>query len=502
MILRQTRPGSHVTSRKAFKFAVLLIVMNKASQFFIPGIFLFLLVLLFWGPGCGQPIPPTGGPRDSLPPALASAEPADSALNFRGNRITLEFNEYITLDNPFEKLVFTPLPAKMPVAEGKLKTVTIKLKDSLEPNTTYSIDFGDAIRDINEGNILRHFRYTFSTGAFIDSGTLAGRVFIAETGQPDSTLIVLLHRNLEDSAVETERPRYYSKIDRDGNFQFRYLSAGTYNVYALKDADGGKKFDQKSELFAFLDQPVNITDGKPVILYAFAETPDEPIRAPGGPQRTTATPRNKDDKRLRFSTNLEIGKLDILGDLILTFENKLSSFDTALFRFTDENFNSLPAWSLIPDSTRTKLILKHTWSEGKKYNIILEKDFAKDSAGNAIMRTDTLSVQAKTSADYGSLRIRISNLDTAQHPVLLIYRESRVELVQPLKTSAYQYKLFRPGEYDIRILYDRNGNGTWDTGNFHKKLQPEIVIARKQKLTIRANWDNELEINIQQLDTP
>ncbi len=162
---------------------------------------------------CGQPIPPTGGPKDSLPPLLVAAQPADSTVNFKGNRIVLQFNEYISLENPFEKLSFSPVPNIAPVAEGRLKTVTIKFKDTLEPNTTYSIDFGDAIQDINEKNTLRDYRYVFSTGPKIDSGLIRGKVFIAENGKTDSTLIVVLHRSKDDSAVAKERPRYATRVE-------------------------------------------------------------------------------------------------------------------------------------------------------------------------------------------------------------------------------------------------------------------------------------------------
>ena len=122
------------------------------------------VILAITGSGCGQPIPPTGGPRDTLPPLITSAEPADSSLNFKGNKITINFNEYITLDNPFEKITYSPLPKINPLVEGKLKTVTIKIKDTLEPNTTYSIDFGESITDINENNKLSRLQVCFFYG--------------------------------------------------------------------------------------------------------------------------------------------------------------------------------------------------------------------------------------------------------------------------------------------------------------------------------------------------
>jgi hypothetical protein len=196
---------------------------------------------------------------------------------------------------------------------------------------------------------------------------------------------------------------------------------------------------------------------------------------------------------------LDANKLDILGDLVFTFENKLASYDTAKFFFADEQFNPIRNYSLLPDSTGRKLAVKHNWTEGRKYNFIIQREFAKDTAGNFVSRTDTLSIQAKEQSDYGSLNIRIRNLDSSANPILLFYRDEKAELSLPLRLDRYTIRLFRPGEYEVRVLYDRNGNGRWDTGNYWEKRQPERVVARKQKMSIRQNWDNELEINLQEL---
>jgi len=172
---------------------------------------------------CGQQVPPTGGLRDSIPPKLVTALPEYGAKNFKGNKITLVFDEYITLENPYEKLTYSPIPKSNPNAEGKLKTITIKLKDTLEENTTYRIDFGEAIKDINENNILKDFSYSFSTGPYLDSAFFTGKVIIAATGKVDSTLIAVLHRSMDDSAVAKEKPRYYTRLKGDGSFLFSNL---------------------------------------------------------------------------------------------------------------------------------------------------------------------------------------------------------------------------------------------------------------------------------------
>ena len=184
---------------------------------------LSIIVISFLAVSCGQQIPPTGGPRDTLPPKLMSALPDYKSTNFKSDKIILTFDEYVSLDNPFEKVTFSPIPKYNPIVESKLKTVTIKIKDTLEENTTFFIDFGGAVRDINENNILKNLSYTFSTGNYIDSAILGGKVYIAEKGITDSTLIVVLHRNMDDSAIAKEKPRYITKLKGDGSFLFSNL---------------------------------------------------------------------------------------------------------------------------------------------------------------------------------------------------------------------------------------------------------------------------------------
>lgn len=450
--------------------------------------------------GCGQQVAPTGGPRDSIPPKLVSSLPEYRALEFKENKIILLFDEYVTLENPFEKLVYAPTPKNNPTAESKLKTVTIKIKDTLEENTTYRIDFGDALKDINENNILKDFSFTFSTGKYIDSAYLSGKVYLAADGKTDSTLIVMLHRNFDDSAVAKEKPRYYSPLKGDGSFYFGNLKPGKYNVFALKDADGGKKYDQVSELIAFHDSPIEIGKDTALTLYAFEEEDTKPKskNSPSLP-RTTPKKRNPEDTRLRLANSLEAGRQDLLSPLLLKAEFPLKDLDTSKVVLTDKEFNRLDGYKIETDSTGKNLIIRYDWKENTGYALIQQKGFVSDSIGNTISRTDSLKFGTKKNTDYGSMDIRIENLDTAQHPILYLQRDNVVAYRQQLNANRFAIKLFPPGEYEIRILLDNNNNGRWDTGNYWKKVQPERVITRKQKLQIRANWDNELKLDMKVL---
>ena len=133
------------------------------------GLLFIISSITISGPGCANIIPPQGGPRDSIPPVLLKASPVDSVKNFTGSKIIFSFDEFVEVQNIQENLIVSPLPKINPLVEYKLSTVTVKLKDSLEPNTTYILNFGNAIKDFTEGNALKDFIYTFSTGSSIDS---------------------------------------------------------------------------------------------------------------------------------------------------------------------------------------------------------------------------------------------------------------------------------------------------------------------------------------------
>jgi hypothetical protein len=204
-----------------------------------------------------------------LPPKLVSTNPTQPATNFTGNRINLYFDEYVQIQELLQNLLVSPTPKNNPYIDYKLKSVTIRLRDTLEPNTTYTINLGNSIKDINENNVLKDFRYVFSTGATIDSLNLAGKVQEAETGKVDSTIMVLLYKNLNDTAVIKLKPKYIARLDGSGNFTFQNLSPGEYKIYAIKETDGSRTYNNPSELFAFSEKSVIVSDSTSPIFLLF-----------------------------------------------------------------------------------------------------------------------------------------------------------------------------------------------------------------------------------------
>ncbi|HLY72300.1 MAG TPA: Ig-like domain-containing domain [Puia sp.] len=479
----------------------------------VKAIFYFLLIISITSiytttnSGCAMIMPPTGGPKDTLPPVLISAIPKDLSLNFKTNRIVFTFDEYVNVDKIQENLIISPTPKVSPIVSNNLKTVTVKLKDTLLPNTTYQLSFGNAIRDVNENNILKNFTYVFSSGPYLDSLQFSGKVIIAKTGKADSTLIVMLHRNLDDSAVIKDRPPYVTRVDTAGYFTFNYVAPGTYAVYALKDESNSRKYFSKSQLFAFADNPVEIKRETPAVtLYAYEEEPNiKKTNSASVAKPTAKEQKEKDkDKRLIFKTNLSDGKLDVLGNLELSFASALKTFDSSKIRFTDEQFRDLKNYHFITDkdSTHKTIELVYKWDLETKYNLIAEKDFAQDSAGRMLLKTDTIPFTTKKESDYGSLSLTFYNLDLKKNPVLQFMRGEEIKYSYPLTSRQFKRALFLPGQYKIIILYDDNKNGVWDPGEFFgKHRQPEKVERvnfnnKNNELNLKSSWDNEFDISL------
>lgn len=456
------------------------------------------LAFLVNATGCANIIPPTGGPRDSLPPFLITALPKDSVVNFNDKKIVLTFNEYVQLDNNInDNLVVSPNPENLPLIENKLRTVTIKLKDSLRPNTTYAINFGNAIQDVNEKNPFRNFTYVFSTGSTIADGGLSGKVTMAESGVADSTLIVTLYTNFSDTAVKKLKPDYFTRLDSIGRFNFRYLPNEKFAIYVVP-SDYSKRYDDSTKIFAFYDTIVNAaghTSG--IQLYAYQQFKQGDKKPGAADNSATKKEKAPEVKVLKVVSSLDNSEQDLLSDLTLTFNKNITIYDSAnAVQFTDTLGKPTTGYQFLRDTLLNKFILKYKWPDHQPFRLIINKDAFTDTSGIKLASNDTLDFSTKREGQYGSLRLHFNNLDMSRNPVLLLMQDSKIFQSVVLKSDEWFQKLFVPGEYTIRILFDDNKNGIWDPGNFDLKLQPEKVQNIRRKLNIKANWDNEVDINL------
>jgi uncharacterized protein (DUF2141 family) len=215
-------------------------------------LFLIAIPLVFFA--CAKQVAISGGPRDVIPPVMIEAEPANGSVNFIEKNIYVRFDEYVKLNSLTQKLIVSPPMEEDPVVIIKGKGIKISLKPELfEPNTTYSLNFNDAIADNNENNSLNSFVYAFSTGETIDSLNFSGQVLDAFTRKPITDAWVILHDIFVDSVIKTYNPGYLTKVDQNGNFFIPFVREDDYKIYALIDNNYNYMFDIPDEGIAFID---------------------------------------------------------------------------------------------------------------------------------------------------------------------------------------------------------------------------------------------------------
>ncbi|GFZ39872.1 hypothetical protein BANORC5_19070 [Bacteroides nordii] len=196
---------------------------------------------------------PDGGPLDETPPRFIGSTPAAGALNNTKTKVSLSFDEFIKLEKANEKVVISPPQVQQPEIKASGKKISVNLLDSLKPNTTYTIDFSDAIVDNNEGNPLGNFAFTFSTGSVIDTMEVSGTLLEASNLEPVKGMLVGMHSNLSDTAFTKLPFDRVARTDSRGHFTIRGVAPGKYRIFGLMDADQNFAFSQKSEALAFND---------------------------------------------------------------------------------------------------------------------------------------------------------------------------------------------------------------------------------------------------------
>lgn len=215
-----------------------------------------MLLAAFLLGSCARMGQPDGGWYDETPPRILGAAPADKGTNVKNRKISIFFDEFIQIENATEKVVVSPPQLETPEIVASGKRIRIELLDSLKPNTTYTIDFSDAITDNNENNPLGNYTYSFSTGDAIDTLEVSGKVLQAKDLEPVKGILVGLYSDLSDTAFTTKPMLRVSRTDGSGRFVIKGVAPGTYRVYALQDADGNYLFNQKSEMLAFSQEKI------------------------------------------------------------------------------------------------------------------------------------------------------------------------------------------------------------------------------------------------------
>ena len=304
----------------------------------------FLLILVIFS--CAVQQRPQGGPKDVDPPKLLKATPANSTRNFKAQEIRLDFDEYFKLNNQYSEISVFPAPEKNPDYKKHGKTLIIDLKDTLLKNTTYVINFGKAIGDVNENNIVKNFTYVFSTGNHIDSLTMSGTVTNNETGLKEKDATVMIFTLKQDSLLfGKKKPSLYTTTDSVGNFRITNLKEGVYKIYALKEKTPDKIYDADDELIAFSTRLINFTkDTSNIMLRLFRQTPakfrvDRKFLTDGSMQFIFNKALTKPSIKIIYPDGLDAQKIVETSKTkdTLTVYSKNMDFDSVRFAIYDNN---------------------------------------------------------------------------------------------------------------------------------------------------------------------
>lgn len=505
--------------------------------------------------GCAQVQPLTGGERDTIPPQLDTARStANFQTRFEKQPILLFFDEFVDLKDVFNQVVVSPPLAKRPkVTVEKYRRVRFEFdpEEALRPDATYSIQFGDAIKDYTEGNAAP-IRFVFSTGDKIDSLKVSGRVVDAFTGKPVEKVLVMLYDNLADSVVRKERPFYFSKTDKQGAFRIENVKSDTFKIFALEDANLNYLFDQTTERIGFQSQPVATGDSLqvPIEIRFFQETPPLALAGQSSPLsglvKLTFTREPWD---MEVQTTQPVFFEERKQDTIYLWHDIPDSVywrvlmrneewaDSAVVRppargqslqkllpvTTSISQNpSLPAelafnyplTGVVLDSVQVwqdtlrieaplgggrdsldfrTLAFRFGWEENTQYRLLFPPGSLN---GWKNTTNDSIWINLRTAQrnDFGALNIRLDSLDTGAPLAVELMQQEKVldRYLIPAGSEFWEKKLpfMPPGSYQLRVIEDLNGNGRWDPGRYDKGLQPE----RLQTVTLeqlRANWEVE-----------
>jgi uncharacterized protein (DUF2141 family) len=237
---------------------------------------LLFLVCISLFASCATVTSLPGGEKDTTPPLVLKSTPDSAQVGYYSKQIKISFDEYFTVQNLPKELIVSPPFEKSIAHKIKGKTLFLELPEYPTTNSTYQLHFGDAIRDVNEGNILKNFSLVFSTGSFIDSGTLSGSILDSRTLSPQSQIKIFLYRAFSDSNVLKSPPYYLSITDSSGNYKFNHLAEASYQIAAVKDENNNNRLDF-GEAIAFIDSLIPLSE-QPVLLKLFIHRDNRPLR--------------------------------------------------------------------------------------------------------------------------------------------------------------------------------------------------------------------------------
>ena len=467
-----------------------------------------ILMLVIIGYSCASMGTPDGGPYDEMPPKFIGSNPGLRAVNVKTQKIELEFDEFIKLEKPSEKVVVSPPQLEQPEIKVQGRKVVVELIDTLKASDTYTIDFSDAIVDNNEGNPMGHFTYSFSTGASIDTMEVAGTVLNAADLEPIKGIQVGLHKNLNDSALTTLPFDRVSRTDSRGHFIIRGVAPGSYRIYALMDGNQNYLFDSKTETVAFSDSIIvpsmmpatrQDTIWKDTLTIDTIKTvgytrflPDNVILRAFKEENTRQFfSRSQRDKENHF-----ILKFSAKADTLPTLKGLNFDAEDAFIVEANEGNDSICYWikdSLVYQMDTLEIQMDYLYS---------------DSLDNLVPKTDTLYLANKLTKEQ---RDKLKKQEDEKKEKERKKRERKGEEMRPEPTPFLKMEVDAPSAFDINrniVLAFDEPLFRVDTSAIHVNIKedslwvsiPFIFEADSvlpRKYSILAEWQPEREYQLQ-----
>jgi uncharacterized protein (DUF2141 family) len=509
---------------------------------------------------CAQIIAPSGGSRDTTPPVVEKEYPPNKSTSFSAKVITLKFDEFIQLKDADDQVVISPPMLEKPILEVSGKSINMIIRSELKPNTTYTVNFGNSITDNHENNILANYHYVFSTGTLIDTLTVKGSIHNGFNASIEKGILVCLYPldSFSDSTIIKTKPLYFSKSTENGHFLIENLPSQSYQLVAFKDENKNLKYDQ-NEVIAFADSVVHTDDSLPINLYSFKPNP-YPINklidtiskdlgqfkfAIYKPTKLSIKPKHitsyhnwfqegKDhiDTITLFSANWQTDSVyfnysyptrDTIFYVKPKKTAKYTKFETPIqktlelndsftIRFNQPIENILldtPFLVLKEDSNivqpkviispkRDYVNLYYPLKESTKYSLEIS-DSAVTNIYGLYNKKEKASFTTKSLKDYSSLVLDFVYPQDGFQYIAQLVTEDEKTIFKTFILNADQHismEYLIPAKYKVKIIRDTNRNGIWDNGDYQLKTQPEKVFYYSEILTLRAFWDLQQTIDL------
>lgn len=526
---------------------------------------IILSTLLFLISSCASVQSPTGGPRDTIAPKIIKETPKNLSKNFTAKEIQIQFDEFVKLTNEFSEISISPALDIPPEFKAKKQNLTIKFTKPLEPNTTYTINFGKAIADVNETNILKNYTYVFATGDQIDSLSLSGTVISSLTQARLKDVTVFILPLSQDSLFGKKRASFFTTTDTAGKFRLQNLRENTYRIYALDEQGGGDRvYNGQNEEIGFLKEPILLNKNiENIQLQVFKAVPknfsvadrklendgrilitfNKPLLEPNvniiappeldalknleitntrdsafiwlpelsfdslkvtvsegtTPLDTIILRRNKRDtynRTVLITDNIAGPKLRPKSDVVLQLSSPIATAQEAQITLLED---SIPVKYQLSKKEKFNRIynLKYPWKLNKEYTLRFDDNAFTDIFGNK-SKLYIKRFNLDTEDNYGNMSIKITVPDTLQSYIVQWMGDKEDILRQDVitKNSTLNYLTYPTSKYRIRVIYDENKNGIWDTGNVYTKQHPEKAWTFEKTISLRPNWDLEETIII------